>query len=308
MRPTELTFALPGFDVDEVSEQDGVIEIEAHSTASEACCPRCHQSSNRVHSYYQRTPADAPVSDQWVRLHLTVRRFRCQTEACPQATFAERWPDLIAPNAQRTERLTTGLSAVAFALGGQAGARLAVKLKMPTGGDTLLRIIRRTPDAALDSPTVLGVDDWAKRRGRVYGTILVDLERHRVVDLLSDRTAETLATWLKAHTSVEVITRDRSTEYTRGITLGAPHAQQVADRWHLLVNVREALQRLLDRLRPELQALVPASKRQKPGEIPVLRLRHRSPQALASRDGRRARRIALHEKVHRLRHAGHTIL
>jgi transposase len=307
MTPTELPFALPGFDVDEVSEHDGVIEITAHSTAEQAICPSCKQRSRRVHSYYQRSPADLPVSDRWVRLHLTVRRFRCQVETCPKVIFAERWPDLLAAKAQRTERLTTGLSAVAFALGGQAGCRLAGKLKMPASGDTLLRIIRRTPEAMMDAPSVLGVDDWAKRRGRVYGTILVDLERHRVVDILTDRTAETLADWLKAHTSVSVVARDRSTQYARGITLGAPQAQQVADRWHLLVNLREALQRLLDRLRPELQARMPVKMAPKPGEIPILRLRHRSAQALAARDGRRGRRIALHQKVHRLRHAGHTI-
>jgi len=302
-----LPFILPGFEVDEVVERDGLVEITAHSMSVEAVCPACQQRSRRVHSYYERSPADLPVSNRPVRLRLTVKRFRCSVANCPKVTFVEGLPELIAPKAQRTDRLTTGLSAVAFALGGQAGCRLASKLNMSTSADTLLRIIRSTPIAAMDEPEVLGVDDWAKRRGRVYGTILVDLERHRVVDLLDDRTAETLADWLKARTHVQLVTRDRSTEYIRGIALGAPHAQQVADRWHLLVNLREALQRVLDRLRPELQALVPAKNVAESGAIPLLRLRHRSNQELAARDGRRARRIALHAKVHRLRQAGHPI-
>lgn len=251
MTPIEMPFVLPGFAVDEVQECNGVIEIRAHSTSSAAICPACGQRSQHVHSYYQRSPADLPISKWRVRLRLTVKRYRCRVATCPKATFAEALPDLVARNAQRTDRLTIGLGAVAFAVGGQAGNRLADKLNMPTSGDTLLRIIRATPLPAAEEPGVLGVDDWAQRRGRVYGTMWVDLERHRVIDLLDDRTAQTLAEWLKSHTQIAVVTRDRSTEYTRGIALGAPQAQQVADRWHLLVNLREALQRLLDRLRPE---------------------------------------------------------
>lgn len=304
MTPIELPFSLPGFEVDKVGERDNLIEVIAHSVTDEVICPTCQQRSRRVHSYYQRSPTDLPVSDRSVRLYLTVKRFRCQTPGCSRGTFVERLPDLVTPYAQRTERLTAALGAIAFALGGQAGSRLAAKLSMPTSGDTLLRVIRRMPDPATDEPEVIGVDDWAKRRGRVYGTLLVDLERRRVIDLLADRTAETLAEWLKAHTRVKTVARDRSSEYARGIALGAPQAQQVADRWHLLVNLREAFERLLDRLRPELQTRQPAKTPEKTGEIPLLRRRHRSWQEVAARDGRRTRRLALHEKVHRLRRAG----
>jgi transposase len=138
MTPIELPFSLPGFEVDEVVEHDGVAEITAHSTSVDAICPACQQRSRHVHSYYQRSPTDLPVSSWQVRLHLTVKRFRCPVAACPKVTFVEGLPDLIAPKAQRTDRLTTGLSAVAFALGGQAGGRLALKLNMPASGDTLV--------------------------------------------------------------------------------------------------------------------------------------------------------------------------
>lgn len=303
MAPIELSFSLPGFTVDEVKDQDGLIDVVAHSTQDQAVCPTCQQLSRRVHSYYQRAPADLPILGQRVRLCLQVKRFRCQAQECPKTTFAQRLPALLAPHAQQTERLHTALGAIAFALGGEAGSRVAMKLAMPVSGDTLLRMIRKTPEPTPTMPAILGVDDWAQLRGRVYGTILVDLQHRRVVDLLNDRTAETLAEWLKTQFRVKIVARDRSREYIRGITLGAPQAQQVADRWHLLVNLRETLERLLDRLRPKLFLPLPAQ----PDAIPILRRRYRGRQEMAARDGRRARRLALHEKIHRLRRAGHAI-
>jgi len=307
MTPIELPFALPGFEVDEVQEHDEVIEIVAHSIATAAICPSCQRRSSCVHSYYRRSPADLPVAERRVRLALTVRRFRCLNQHCAKVTFAERLPELLAPHKQRTERLDTALGAVALAVGGQAGQALAMKLHMSASRDTLLRLIRRMPNVPMAELAVIGVDDWAQRRGRVYGTLLVDLEHRRAVDLLPDRTAETLAHWLQAHTNIKMVARDRSGEYARGIALGAPQVQQVADRWHLLVNLREALEKLLDRLRPELMACRPTKTPEKPGEIRILRQRYRGQTELAARDGRRARLLALHEKIHRLHSAGHPI-
>jgi transposase len=212
----------------------------------------------------------------------------------------EVFPDLLEKYARRTVRLHKAQEAIAFALGGQAGSRLACKLQMPISGDTLLRMIRSTPVPSPLEPEVIGVDDWAKRRGRVYGTILVDLERHRVIDLLTDRTAETLAQWLRSHPGVKIVARDRSLEYARGISEGAPQAIQVADRWHLLVNLREALQRLLDRLRPELNALLPVATCAKPIEIPIRRHRPRSQVAEMTRQTRKQQRQALHAEIQRL--------
>jgi transposase len=303
----ELPFPLPGFEIDDVQEHENVIEIVAHAIASEAICPACQERSKCVHSYYRRTPTDLPIADRRVRLKLTARRFRCLNQHCAKVTFTERLPELVAPHRQRTERLDTALGAVALAVGGQAGQALAMKLKMSVSRDTLLRIIRRTPDVPVEELEVIGVDDWAQRRGRVYGTILIDLERRRAVDLLPDRTAETLARWLQAHTSIKTVARDRSSEYARGISLGAPQAQQVADRWHLLVNLREALEKLLDRLRPELTADRPAKTPEKPDKIPMIRRRHRGRTEVAARDGRWARSLAVHEKIHRLHQAGWTI-
>jgi len=292
--------SLPRLNVTEVRRQGNQVEIFAVSECGTARCPDCGKSTSRVHSYYYRSPADFPVPAGCVRLHLKVKRFRCQSENCSRATFVEVFPDLLEKNARRTVRLYKAQEAIAFALGGQAGSRLASKLQMPISGDTLLRMIRSTPVPSPLEPAVIGVDDWARRRGRVYGTILVDLERHQVIDLLTDRTAETLAQWLRCHPGVKVVTRDRSMEYARGISEGAPQAVQVADRWHLLINLREALQRLLDRLRPELNALLPAVTSAKPTEIPVFRHRPRSQAKEITGQTRKQQRQALHAEIQRL--------
>lgn len=293
--------SLPGLNVTEICRQENQVEIFAASDRGSAKCPDCGTSSSRVHSYYDRSPADFPVPAGCVRLHLRVKRFRCQNETCSRATFVEVFPDLLEKYARRTVRLWKAQAAIAFALGGQAGSRLASKLQMPISGDTLLRMIRSTPPQPFLEPAVVGVDDWAKRRGRVYGTILVDLERHQVIDLLPDRTAEILAQWLRNRPGVKIVARDRSMEYARGISEGAPQAIQVADRWHLLVNLREALQRVLDRLRPELNALLPATFSGKPTEIPVFRHRPRSPATEITRQARTRQRKALHARIQRLR-------
>jgi transposase len=137
---------------------------------------------------------------------------------------------MLASYARRTHRLQSQQLKVAFALGGEASARLLSITGMGTSPDTLLRMIRNADEPKFEIPRVLGVDDWAKRKGHSYGTILVDLESRQPVDLLLERSAASLAEWLKAHPGVEVISRDRGTEYIKGATQGAPNAIQVADR------------------------------------------------------------------------------
>ena len=302
-----LPFLIPGFAVDTVRTVDMTFVVEAHSAQAHAECPTCQQPSLRVHSRYCRTARDLPVSEHAIRLLLHVRRFFCDNPACTRRTFAEPLPDLLPFRAQRTRRLTRSLQVVGTALGGKAGARLASKLRMGMSHDTLLRIVLQAEAVSPVTPRVLGVDDFALKKGRIYGTILVDLEHRQPIDLLPDRTAETFATWLREHEGVEVIARDRSTEYTRGATDGAPAALQVADRWHILKNHREALERMLNRLHADLAQLPePTRDGSAPSPPPtsVRPLRLPSLREQAARQAARDRRVARYQQVQTLSQQG----
>jgi transposase len=234
------------------------IILDVTAIPSTAICPVCRGESTRVHSRYQRKVADLAWAQTPVVLHLHVRRFFCPRPTCARVTFSEPLPTVVAPFARRTVRLTAEQRQLGLDVGGEVGARTAQRQGMPISPDTLLRLVRRDPPTNGSTPPHLGVDDFALRKGQVYGTILVDLDQHQPCDLLPERTAAILEQWLKDHPGVEVITRDRATDYADGATRGAPDAVQVADRFHLLQNVREMLQRLLSRHQAALQAATKA--------------------------------------------------
>jgi len=291
---------LPGFGIQIVESHEERITIMAEANTRRAACPHCHAISGHIHSYYTRSPQDLPSSGKTVQLVLRVRRFRCQNPACSAVTFSERLPGVMAPSAQRTVRLRSSLSAIGFALGGKAGARLSKRFGMAASPSTILRLVRQCAVSNIATPRVLGIDDFALRKGQVYGTLFVDGETHRPVDVVRERTSEVVATWLKAHPGVEVITRDRSVEYARGATEGAPQALQVADRWHLLTNLREALERLLNRLHTELVHL-PLSP-DTPPAVAIQRpaLDSQGPSRRAALQVNRARRFARYQAVRTL--------
>jgi transposase len=237
-----------GLRVTDLVSTSALFVVAVASTDTSATCPRCGTPSDRVHSRYARTLADLPQQGRPAALRLFVRRFRCTRPGCPRGIFCERLPGLLQAYARSTARLTEAQRLIGFALGGEAGARLAEDLAYPTSPDTLLRRVKRYQGEPLPEPRFVGVDDWAWRKGQSYGTILIDLERSRVIDLLPGRDGSALAAWLQQHPGVEVITRDRWASFAQAATAAAPQALQVADRWHLLKNLREAVERLLGRL------------------------------------------------------------
>lgn len=229
------------------------VTVALGTTTAAASCPRCGAVSTSVHARYRRTLADRPCLGLPVVYAVTARKFVCRRRECPQRVFCERLPQLTDAHARTTGELADSHRQIGLALGGEAGARLAAQLSVPTSPDTLLRRVKEAPDEPAPRPRYVGLDDWAIRKGHTYGTILIDLERGTVIDLLPGRDGEALKVWLAANPQVQVITRDRWPAYIQAATTAAPQATQVADRFHLLTNVREAVEKILSRVTADIR-------------------------------------------------------
>jgi transposase len=298
--------SLETWHVDDIVHQ---ITLHVTSTHARVPCPLCHVPTARVHSRYARTVADLPWGIYAVCLQLRVRKFFCDNVACPRQIFTERLPTVAAPWARQTTRLVERVRALGVALGGAAGARLTPRFGLRASRDTLLRLVHRLPLPVVPPLSAIGIDDWAHRKRQRYGTIIVDLAQRRPVALLNDREADTLATWLREHPGITVIARDRMKAYSDGARAGAPQATQVADRFHLMQNLAEALDQVFSThgnalkavsatlsctpvLQPDGRTAVPV-----PPSAPPLQAQTRAAQ-------RRARRLATYDQVWTLHRQG----
>jgi len=241
---------LPGSSIlvlDRIERDSDSIRLMVH-VEQEPRCPVCDSVSRSGHSCYRRHLQDLPWQGASVQLWITVGRFRCRNSACPRRIFCERLPHVAQVYGRQTTRASEIVRVVGYVAGGLPGQRLLARLSVTTSDDTVLRRVRQNPVPIPSQLPVhnLGVDDWAWRKQQSYGTILVDLDLRRVIDLLPDRTSESFAEWLRQHPEVVTISRDRCGLYAEGADLGAPQAQQVADRFHLILNLSATMERVLE--------------------------------------------------------------
>jgi len=305
MEETSL-FSLPeGMQVSQIQITENGLVVEVIATAPSSCCPLCSQASESVHCHYRRVLHDVPCAGRRVQLFLTVRKFSCRNPLCQRKVFAERIPTFMEPWARMTIRYCQQIASIGLATCGKGGAKLAARLGIQTTRQTILRRIMDLPDPLSGSILFLGIDDFSFRRGYRFGTILVNLESHRVVDLLPDRKAETSAAWMRHHPDLMAVSRDRGGEYASAAREGAPQAIQCADRFHLLKNLGEAVEGLLARhlaahRKKETQA---TPDEQAPVWLPKSAAR-RSPQLEQLQRARREERLARYEQVIALRKQG----
>jgi transposase len=282
----------------------GWIEVELRTSRPFSCCPVCGTVSRRVHSRYVRRLGDLPWEGIPVSILLQTRKFFCVVETCRRHIFTELLSGTVLRYSRRTLRSCEALDWITVMIGGQAGARLARRLGLLVSGSTLLRQLRcRARRAPIVAPRVLGIDDWAWRKGHRYGTILCDLESRRVIDLLPDREAATVAAWLRTHPGSEIVSRDRGGIYAQATRQAAPAAVQVADRWHLLRNLSEALKNALS---PHHRLLTQAARSSTGETATVVAVPQPSVPSweLRAQQKNRDRRFSRYEEVRRLGQTG----
>jgi transposase len=280
------------YEIKQIQIKEWKIHLLLESNTKQTNCPACKQPSTQVHSHYWRYPNDLAWADFSITWNLLAKRFFCNNRNCPKRTFAEQHPEILAPYARRTNRLNEKQQLVGVNICARAAEHLLHVFHIGISDTTVIRLIRAIPEIEQLAIRVLGVDDWAKRKGQRYGTLLVDLEQGICVDLLEDRSTEVFSSWLAQHPGIEIISRDRAKAYANAIDLAAPDAIQVADRWHLLKNctdtVIKVLQREYSSLKKQFKQL---QLREKKADVEPIELSPPEPEPLTRSEQRRQERI-----------------
>lgn len=302
----EAVLGLPeGLEVVSGDVTDQMITLTVISTQQHPCCPLCGRTASRVHSHYRRQLTDMSCAGRRVRLLLQVRKFFCDEKTCARKIFTERLTPFIEPWARVTTRFFQAMEQIGLATSGMLGARLGDRLGMPASWMTILRRVMARPSASLKQVVELGIDDFSFRRGRTFGTILVDLQSHHVIDLLPDRSVKTVSAWMRAHPEIRLVSRDRGGDYASATTAGAPQARQCADRFHVLKNLGEALEGVLARhLAAHRKSQAQQSRATPLSDEPAKQPAKLSPKEAELSQAKREERLARYQQVVALRKQG----
>ncbi len=288
-------------DLDSIEVHEQTVLVHLHATSLTARCPRCGTAGSRVHSRYQRTIVDLAFGGRNLTLTLLVRKWICPEALCSQHIFAERFPEVVQRYARMTDRLIKALQSTGVLTNGADAAQIASSFGMPTTAKTIIRRVLQLPLPSEGSVHKVGVDEWAWKKGHRYGTILVDLEKRRVVQLLADRSVETSKAWLRKHPEIDLVSRDRGQIFREAATEGAPQAKQVVDRFHLQKNFAEALEKFFRKQERVLKKATGGSTgKAHPAERVAV------PEKVSQeRRARHRQRVSLHKRIWKLYREGY---
>ncbi len=247
--------SLPGFRVSKIEHTDGKIMIFASVVRNRSPCPLCGHFSKSIHGSYSRTISDLPVFNNAANLILKVRKFKCHNTGCLQKVFSEQTSH-VKRYSRRTARASLLLDSLSIELTGKLGSMLSKQLFLPVSTSTITRIAHKQLLPEIKQPVVLGVDDWAFRKGKSYGTVLIDMETSTPIELLPSRDSSDLKLFLKQYPHIKIVTRDRASSYSSAVDEVCPEAIQVADRFHLLVNLSDALDKYFKSSRSLVKATI----------------------------------------------------
>ncbi len=280
--------------------QAQTLTVHLQAVSSTAACPRCGTPGSRVHSRYTRTIADVAFGSRYLVLKLLVRKWICREASCSQRIFAERFPEFVQHYARMTDRLVEALQAVGVTTNGADAARIASSLGMPTTAKTIIRRVLQLPLPGESLISKVGIDEWAWKKGHTYGTILVDLEKRRIVQLLADRSVETSKTWLRQHPEIDLVSRDRGKIFRQAATEGAPQAKQVVDRFHLQKNFAEALEKFFRKQEHVLKKATGGST----GKVRPTARRAVPEKVAQERRARHRQQVSIHKRIWKLYREG----
>lgn len=248
---------MPMLNLNRIEYTDTIVWINASIKTNRSKCPNCGKFSKKIHDRYFRTISDLPVFQYRTIIRLKTRKFKCDNSRCKRKVFSEQIP-MILRYSRRTDRVSRILESLAIELTGKLGSIISKQLSITVSCSTITRIAHSQQLSEIKQPRILGVDDWAYRKGVSYGTILIDMETSRPIDILPSRESNDLKKWLMKYNDVQIVTRDRSSSYSSAIDEACPNAIQIADRFHLLSNLSDALDTYFKSISGTINRLVKA--------------------------------------------------